>query len=812
MTDSRIVVIGGGAIGLSVAYHLGRRGADEVLVLERNELTSGTSWHAAGIIGPLRATIAATRIASRAAECFAEIEAETGQATGYQRTGGGWLAQSVSRLRELTSIANVGEHLGFGVTLLSGAELQERFPLMAVDDLRGGLWLEEDGQANPVDVCNAYAMGARRYGVQIEQNATVVAIESPGRRMAAVILEDGRRIRCKTIVNCAGIWSPAIGAMVGEPVPVQAVSHMYVVTSPISGLPSPCPIIRDQDSRIYFKGDASRLVVGAFEPNARPLDIREPSLSTPYVEFGEDWDQFEAFLQAGIRRVPVLEETGIRHFMNGPEGFTPDTRPLFGRVPGLEGYYIAAGMNSLGIVSSAGIGEAMADCILDGKPAFDLWEIDNARLDRHAAAPAGMRDRMREAVSNQFDMHWPGKQPVSARTVRRTVLHDRLAGEGAVFGQVAGWERPLWFAREQGEARIDYSYDAQPWWPIVAREAEAMANRVALLDLSPFTKIDVTGPDALDTMQRLCAGNADLPEGRLAYTQMLNGQGGIEADVTISRLGEDWWRVVSGAATRRKDLDWVQRHASERTGVFDATSAEAVIGVSGPQSRELLQLLGDGDLGPDALPFGHVKETDMAMAWVRVARASYSGELGFEISCATEVAAHIHEQIMVAGAEFGLAHAGMYCLDGCRLEKGFVHWSHDVTADVTPLEAGLGAFIDWSKADHFIGGQALLEQRRQGVRHLLVLLEVPFSGTPPLLLPDQPVLRDGEAAGMTTSAGLGPRTGRALALARLRCEPGQSRAELAALGDFEIAGAGGRHPARILVGPAYDPVGRRFRG
>ncbi len=736
VTNSRIVVIGGGAIGLGVAYHLGQRGADEVLVLERNELTSGTSWHAAGIIGPLRATIAATRLASRATECFAEIEAETGQATGYVRTGGGWLAQSASRMRELASIANVGEHLGLGVSLLSGPELKERFPLMTVDDLHGGLWLEEDGQANPVDVCNAYARGARRYGVQIEQKATVSAIESRGRRITGVVLEDGRRIRCETLVNCAGIWSPVIGSMVGEPVPVQAVSHMYVVTTPVSGLPSPCPVIRDQDSRIYLKGDAGRLVIGAFESNAIPQDIRDPSLSAPFIEFGEDWDQFAPFMQDALRRVPVLEQTGIRQFMNGPEGFTPDTRPVFGRVPDIEGYYIAAGMNSLGIVSSAGIGQAMAECILDGQPSFDLWEIDNARLDRHAAAPAGLRDRMREAVSNQFDMHWPGKQPVSARGVRRTVLHDRLAEQGAVFGQLAGWERPLWFARDASEAQVEYSYDAQPWWPCAAREGDAMASRVALLDLSPLTKIDVTGPGSLDTMQRLCTGNADLRPGRIAYTQMLNERGGIEADVTMCRLAEDWWRIVSGAGTRRKDLDWVRRHANDRTGIFDATSAEAVIGLSGPESRRLLEALGDGDLGPDALPFGHARETDIAMTWVRVARASYAGELGFEIFCATEVAAHIHEQIVAAGVEFGLAHAGMYCLDGCRLEKGFVHWSHDVARhDTSRGQSRIIHRLEQGRSFH----------RGQGAR-----------GTAPEGCPPPACLAGGTVRGHTAPAAAGP--------------------------------------------------------
>ena len=812
MTGSGIVVIGGGVIGLGVAYHLGRRGADEVLVLERNELTSGTSWHAAGIIGPLRATLAATRLAVCAAELFAELEAETGQATGYVRTGGVWLAQTEERMRELACIAGVGERMGLGVSMPSGPELKERCPLLEVDDLRGGLWVEEDGQANPVDVCMAYAKGARANGVRIEQNAAVHAIETRGRRIAGVVLDDGRRVRCDTLINCAGVWAPAIGAMLNEPAAVQAVSHMYVVTSPVPGLPSPCPIVRDLDARIYLKGDAGRLVLGGFEPDAKSLDARDASLAAPFVELPEDWDQFEPFLHAALHRVPDLQRIGIQHFMNGPEAFTPDTRPLFGRVPGFDGYYIAAGFNSLGIVSSAGIGQAMAECVLDGRPAFDLWEIDAARFDRHAAAPAGLRDRMREAVANQFDMHWPGKQPTSARGVRRTVLHDALARHGAVFGQLAGWERPLWFARDPSEAKAEYSYGAQPWWPYAAREGQAAAARVALFDLSPFTKIDVKGRGALDAMQRLCVSDVDLPPGRTAYTQMLNERGGIEADVTVARLDEGTWRIVSGAATRRKDLDWVRRNGGNRIGVFDATSAEAVIGLVGPDSRALLQSLSESDLGGPALPFGSAREVDVAMAWVRVARASYAGELGFEIFCPTEAAPHVHEQITKAGPEWGLVHAGMYCLDGCRLEKGFPHWSHDVGSDDTPLETGLAWCIDWSKADRFIGGKALVEQRARGVSRRRLLLEVPFDGAPPLLLPDQPVYRDGEIAGMTTSAGLGPRTGRALAMAWVRCGRGESRPELVARGDYEVASAGCRHRARVLARPPYDPAGVRIRG
>ena len=806
-----IVIVGGGVIGLGIAWHLARLGRSDVLLIERNRLTSGTSWHAAGIVGPLRATMSATRLAAVANEVFPALERETGQGTGYRRTGGFWLARTEERLVELRRIAAVGEMAGLDARMVGRNEVAAAAPNLRVDDLAGALWVAEDGQANPVDVCMAYARGARAAGVRIREGVACTSIERRNGAVHAVRLSDGTAIRCETVVNCAGAWARAVGAMAGVPVPLQAVEHMYVTTEPLDDLPDPFPIVRDLDGGIYLKEDAGKLVLGGFEPKAKPWDPQGPDGASAFLELPEDWEQFEPFMRAGLERVPALERAGIRHFMNGPESFTPDTLPLLGESPFLDGFFVAAGFNSTGMMSSAGAGRVMAQWVADGEAPMDLWDMDIARFDRAAGTDPFLTARVTEAVGEVFAMHWPYRQASAGRGVRRSALHDAFAAAGAVFGAPAGWERPLWFACDESESRIRYSYGAQAWWPAAEREATAVRDGVALLELTPFTKVDVRGPDAVALLQRLCTRDIDIAPDRAVYTLMLNPRGGIEADVTVTRLDEHAFRIVSGAATRARDFAWIERQR-RRAGLgaeaFDATSSEVVLGIAGPRSRELLGALTPADLSNEAWPFAASRRIELAAASIRLTRLGFTGELGFELCIPVENAPAVYEAIAGAGQALGLVHCGHFALDACRLEKGYRHWGHDVGPHDTPLEAGLGFAVAWDKPGGFIGRDALLVQRRKGIRRRL--LQFAVAGTHPLLLHDEPVYRHGTLAGHTTSGGRGFRTGLSLCFAYVSCEPGKPRSDL--LGDgYEIGIAGERFPLRALARSAYDPHATRLR-
>ncbi|UCI10427.1 GcvT family protein [Mesorhizobium sp. B1-1-8] len=808
MNDSaRIVIIGGGLIGLGIAFHLANLGVNDVVLLERHQLTSGTSWHAAGIVGPLRASLNLTRLAQYATELFPRLEELTGQASGYRRTGGLWLARRPERMDELKRIAHMGDVCGLTVAMVDRGGVAERVCGIVADDVEGALWVEEDGQANPVDICAAYPKRARAAGIRILEGAACSGILIRNGRIAGVKLASGVTFDCEILVNCAGAWAREIGALAGVPVPLQAVEHMYVVTEPIAGLQDPFPILRDLDEGIYIKGDSGKLVLGGFEPNAKLFDVRGPAGDRPFLELPEDWEQFEPFMAAGLNLLPALSQTGIRHFMNGPESFTPDTRPLMGESPYLRGFYVAAGFNSTGMMSSAGAGKAMAEWIVDGEPGLDLWSLDIARFDRSAAARSFVGARMEEAVADLFRMHWPYKQPMAGRDVRRSAFHRAFAEAGAVFGAPTGWERPLWFGSAETRG---YCVGAQKWWNAARAEAQRMAAGVGLFELSPFTKLDVRGRDAATLMQCLCTADIDRPEGHAVYTQMLNARGGIEADVTVARVGENAFRVISGAATRQKDLAWISRHAEDfglNVSVFDATSAEAVLGVMGPRSRTLLQSLTDADLSDAAFPFSTSRHIDIGTATIRATRVSFVGELGFELYVPVEHAESVLAIVAAAGGAHGLAYCGHYALDGCRLEKGYRHWSHDIGPKDTPLEAGLSFAISWNK-DDFIGRDALLKQKSEGVRRRLMHFAVDSAN--PLLLHDEPIYRNGRLAALTTSGGLGGRTGLSLCLGYVACDPDETKMQLLA-GEYEIAVAGTRYRLRPLDKPPYDPTGSRMR-
>ena len=785
----RVLVIGGGAIGLSVAYHLAKRGADDVVLLERNQLTSGTSWHAAGIVGPLRATPNMTRLAMSALEVFPGLEAETGMSTGYTRTGGYWLAREEARLDELHRIADLGATQGLEPEMVDPAGIP--LPMFDLSGHVGAMHVPQDANVNPVDLCMAYARAARNLGVDIREGARVARLLAQDNRISGVELSDGSRIGAGRVAVAAGAWSRELAATADVALPLQAVQHMYVVTEPVPDLPRPFPVVRDLDKGIYVKGDAGRLVIGGFEPDAKCWNPQGPDGDRPFLEMPEDWDQFTPFMEAALGLYPGLGTIGIQRFMNGPESFTFDTRPLIGETA-VDGLYVAAGMNSLGIMSSAGVGRTLADWIADGHPRMDMWEVDVARADPKSASPAHMEERMREAVSDLMSMHWPYKQPASGRDLRRSALHDRWAEAGAHFGVTAGWERGLWYGGAQ-----PYSVAAQGWWPLARAEAAAMAEGTALIDLSPFTKIDISGPDAADALNSLCTSQVDVAQGRAVYTQFLNPRGGIEIDATLTRTGDGAFHLTSGAATRARDLAFLRRNLPETVRIGDVTEDFCTIGAMGAGSRELLGRLG---AVPDAA-FGHAADAELAGVACRATRLSFVGEPGWELTVANADAPGLFDALRAGGA----SPLGHFALDGCRLEKGYRHWGHELGPEVTPLEAGLGFTIDWSK--EFAGRGALERQNAEGPRRRLVLLGIEGDA---LMLHDEPVFENGRHVGFTTSGGRGPRTGLNLSFAMVETEPGESAADTCGRA-FTVRVAGRDYASTPLTRPPFDPGGERMR-
>jgi 4-methylaminobutanoate oxidase (formaldehyde-forming) len=793
---SRTLIIGGGAIGLSVGYHLAKRGVRDVVLLERNQLTSGTSWHAAGIVGPLRATPNMTRLASYAVELFPRLEVETGMSTGYRQTGGYWLARRPERLDELHRIASLGRTQGLSPHVIAADQVG-----LAQLDLRshvGALHVPEDGNVDPVDLCMAYARAAKALGVEIREHVRVASLTVAGGRIRGVVLADGAKVEAECVILCTGAWSRELAATGGVALPLQAVEHMYVVTEPIADLPDPFPVIRDLDTGIYIKGDAGKLVIGGFEPDAKCWDPYGPEGDRPFLELPEDWDQFAPFMEAALDLVPSLGEVGIQHFMNGPESFTADTRPLVGETSEVDGLFVAAGMNSVGIMSSAGIGRVLANWVVDGQPSMDMWEVDCARVDPATAAPEHMADRMQEAVADLFAVHWPFKQPKAGRNLRQSALHDRWARQGAVFGLTGGSERGLWYARDASERDLPYSVRTQPWQYIAEREASRMTTGAVMLDLSAFTKLRVSGDCTLEGLNFLSTAQLNVPVGRVVYTQMLNTQAGIEMDVTVTRRATDQFDVTSGAATRQRDIAWLRRNLPASVTITDRTEDFCVIGVMGAASRDVLKGLTDNWLD---IAFGHAAEIVLADTPCMMTRVSFVGTLGWEISVPAHAAGPVFDAIIGAGA-FAMGH---FALDGCRIEKGFRHWGHELGPTVTPLEARLGFTIDWTK--EFQGKDRLLQQRKTGLRRRLVLFDIQGDA---LMLHDEPIFEGDTFVGLTTSGAKGARTRLNLAFGMIEIAQGETLPQSCAR-DFEVEVAGARYAAHALRQPPYDPTGSEMR-
>jgi glycine cleavage system T protein len=807
-SHAQAVIIGGGVIGCSVAYHLAKLGWRDVVLLERRRLTCGTTWHAAGLIGQLRATPNLTRLAKYSAELYVGLETETGQPTGFKQNGSIGLARTEARLTELRRQAAMGRACGLEVHELTPAEARQLYPLIEVGDLAGAIHIPADGQANPVDIAQALARGARQNGARIVEGCKVTGVTTANRQVSGVETELGP-IRAEIVVNCAGMWGRDVGRMAGISVPLHACEHFYVLTEPMPEVPPELPVLRDPDGGIYAKEDAGKLLVGAFEPVAKPWGMAGIPEDFEFGELPEDWDHFMPILEDAMRRMPALQRTGIRKFFCGPESFTPDDRYLLGEAPELAGFFVACGFNSIGIQSAGGAGKVLAEWIVGGHAPMDLADVDIRRMQPFQSNARYLRERVTEGLGLLYAMHWPFRQFATARPARLSPFHDRLKARGACFAEAAGWERPGWFAPGGVAPEYDYAYGRPAWFAHWANEHRAVRERVGLFDLSSFGKFLVQGRDAEAVLQRICANDVGVAPGRIVYTQWLNQRGGIEADLTVTRLAEDAYLVVTSAASQTRDFHWLRRHIPHDAHALatDVTSGWAVLAVMGPQSRDLLAPLTPADLSNAAFPFGAAREIELGYALVRAHRISYVGELGFELYIPTEFAGPVFDLIAAAAGD-RVAFAGFHALDSLRLEKAYRHWGRDIGDEDTPLDAGLSFGCAFDKAVPFIGREALLARREQ--TPIKRLVQFKLLDPEPLLFHDEPIVMDGERIGLLTSGSYGHTLGAAIGMGWVRHAAGVTP-DLLGWARFEIEIAGARYPAEASLSAFYDPRGARLR-
>ncbi|CAB4362643.1 MAG: FAD-dependent oxidoreductase [Actinobacteria bacterium] len=801
---ARVVIVGGGIVGCSIAYHLALRGETDVVLLERKQLTCGTTWHAAGLVGQLRATQNLTRLAQYTTNLFKTLEQETGQATGFQQRGSVSVAPNHERFEELKRGASMARVFGLEVDIITPADIKALVPLANVDDLVGGVHLPGDGITNPIDTTQALAKGARAKGVKIRENVKVDSIIVEHGRAVGVSTEFGD-IRADVVVNAAGMWGREIGDQAGAVVPLHAAEHFYIVTEGVEGISSTMPVLRDPDGCGYFKEDAGKLLVGWFEPVAKPWGMKGIPETFCFDSLPEDFEHIAPLMEAAANRMPIIGETGIRLFFNGPEAFTPDDRYLLGESPDVPGLFMACGFNSIGIQSSGGAGKVLADWILDGRPPMDLWDVDIRRVMPFQRNRAYLHDRTVEALGLLYAMHWPFRQPETARNVRTSPLHDRLAARGACFGEVAGWERTNWFAPSGVEPVYEYTYGRQNWFPYSAAEHMAVRENVGLFDQSSFGKFVLEGPDAEAVINQISANDMSVPIGKIVYTQWLNERGGIEADLTVTREALDRYLVVTAAATQVRDFAWLKDHipAAARAIVVDVTSGMATLSLMGPNSRALLSTLTPADLSNEAFPFGTSQIIDLGYARVRASRVTYVGELGWELYIATEFAANVFDTLLSAGEAFGLRLCGYHALNSLRMEKGYRHWGHDVSPDENPLEAGLGFVVAWDKPGGFIGRHALLAAKEAGLPQRLV--QVALRDDSKLLYHNEPIWRDGVLVGRITSGMYGHFVGKSLGMGYV------STGHEWQAGVYEVEVAGERVAADVQLSPFYDPKSARVR-
>jgi glycine cleavage system T protein len=810
-SSARVVIIGGGISGCSVAYHLAKLGWTNIVLLERKKLTSGTTWHAAGLVGQLRASQNMTRLAKYSADLYRTLEAETGLATGLRQCGSITVALTAERQEELRRQAAMARVFGVEVNELSPLDILSLYPHLNMKDVVSGVHLPGDGQADPGNIALALAKGARMLGAQIVEGVIVNEVTQADGRVTGVTWQQGEEtgtIATEHVVNCGGMWGRDLAARNGVTLPLHACEHFYIVTESIPGL-AQLPVLRVPDECAYYKEDAGKILLGAFEPKAKPWGMNGIPADFCFDQLPEDFDHFEPILEAAVNRMPILAEAGIHTFFNGPESFTPDDRYYLGEAPELTGYWVAAGYNSIGIVSSGGAGMALAQWMNDGEPPFDLWEVDIRRAQPFQKNRRYLQERVTETLGLLYADHFPYRQMATSRGIRRSPLHEHLKARGAVFGEVAGWERANWFADEGQTAEYEYTWGRPNWFKNSRSEHMALRETVGLLDMTSFGKIRVEGRDALAFLQRMCANQMDVAIGRIVYTQMLNERGGIECDLTVTRLYENTFFLVVPGATLQRDLAWLRRHLGDEFVVItDVTAAESVLPLMGPNARNLLSAISPADLSNDFHPFGTAHEIEVGMTLARAHRVTYVGELGWELYIPTDQAAHVFEALVAAGSDHGLKLCGLHAMDSCRIEKGYRHFGHDITDEDHVLEAGLGFAVKTDKGA-FIGREAVLRKRDAGLARRM--LQFRLTDPEPLLFHNEPILRDGVIVGYLTSGNYGHALGGAVGLGYVPCRYAGETVKEMLTSTYQIDVAGRMVGAEASTGPLYDPKSQRVR-
>ena len=807
---ARAVIIGGGVIGCSVAYHLAKLGWKDVVLLERKQLTSGTTWHAAGLIAQLRATANMTKLAKYSQELYGNLEAETGVSTGFKRCGSITVALTEERKEEIFRQAAMARAFGVDVEEISPAEVKAKYEHLNIEGVTGGVWLPLDGQGDPANISLALAKGARQMGAQVIERTKAMGVTRNGRRITSVQWEneqgDSGSIDCENVINCGGMWGHEVGRMLGVNVPLHACEHFYIVTEAIAGL-TQMPVLRVPDECAYYKEDAGKMLLGAFEPVSKPWAMEGIPQDFEFDQLQEDFDHFEPILASAVERMPMLAEAGIHTFFNGPESFTPDDAYHLGLAPEMDNVWVAAGFNSVGIQSAGGAGQALAQWMQDGQKPFDLGDVDISRMQPFQGNKYYLFERSKETLGLLYADHFPYLQKKTARGVRRSPFHYHLKENGAVFGELAGWERANWFANVGQSLSYAYSWKRQNFFDNVAAEHKAVRENLGLYDMSSFGKIRVEGPGACAFMNYIGGGQYDVPVGKIVYTQFLNDRAGIEADVTVTRMSETAYLVVTPAATRLADQTWMMRNKGAFNVVItDVTAGEAVLAVMGPNARKLLEMVSPNDFSNATNPFGTAQEIELGMGLARAHRVTYVGELGWEVYVSADMAGHTFETLWEAGQNLNAKLCGMHMMDSCRIEKGFRHFGHDITCEDHVLEAGLGFAVKTEKPN-FIGRDAVMRKKETGLNTRMVQFKL--TDSEPLLYHNEPVIRDGKIVGYLSSGNYGHHLGAAVGLGYVPCS-GETALDLLA-STYEIDVAGTRVAAEASLRSIYDPSGARAK-
>ena len=808
-TTAKAVIIGGGIVGCSTAYHLGKLGWTDTVLLERKKLTSGTTFHAAGLVGQLRTSANITQLLGYSVDLYRHLEAETGLQTGWKMNGGLRLACNAERWTEVKRQATTAHSFGLEMHLLTPREAQDLWPLMAIDDLVGAAYLPTDGQANPSDITQSLARGARMAGVTIFEDTAVTRIIVEDGRVRGVETPEGT-IECEKVVICAGQWTRVLAATVGVNVPLVSMEHQYMVTERIEGVTPDLPTLRDPDRLTYWKEEVGGLVWGGYEPNPKPWAVTGIPEGFHFELLTSDFDHYGQFMEDAIARVPALANAGVKQLINGPESFTPDGNFILGEAPEQAGIFIGAGFNAYGIAAGGGAGMALAEWVAKGEAPYDLWPVDIRRFGRVHGSTDWVRARTVEAYGKHYTIAWPSEEMTSARPVRRSPLYAHLKAAGACFGEKLGWERPNWFAAA-GEVAVDrYSYGRPGWFDAVAREHHAARNAAVLIDQTSFAKFTLKGPDAAQALNRIAAGNVDRAVGSLTYTQMLNARGGIECDLTVARVAQDEFYIVTGTGFATHDFDWISRNlAGCQAELVDVTGGFAVLSLMGPRARDILGCVCPDDLSNAAAPFGSARRISVAMCPVLALRVTYVGELGWELHMPVEVAVTVYEALMAAGAGDGLVNAGYRAIETLRLEKGYRAWGSDIGPDHTPVEAGLAWAVKMKSGVEFTGRAAVAAQLAGGVAKRFAGFTVEDPQV--VLLGRETIYRDGVRVGWLSSGGFGHTVGRAIGYGYVRNADGVDEAMLRS-GVWELEVAATRVPARVHLEALYDAGNSRVKG